>query len=493
MPVTRLVKLRLDNLTRRRLERWRFQLEGVWNWAVRACEREHLWYAVDSLAVAKQVAFTRWQTLAQQAVVDGTPLPNPIDWQTCRPRREVWLQQRLFTLLNGHAKSGLPVAVMRQTVHAVVRAFIQARKKEQNLWAERNGSSLRANTGAASPAATTSTGVTRIRVKRKGVRNRLEWLGADSVTVNLQTESLDFPGLRLSVAEARARGRTERGLRFFGHSSWPKTVTGEPAKVAKTVRLLWRPRGWYAALVFQETIPNLPPLRTDAAPILGADLGFSSVLTLSDGTTYTRDASEDRLLRQLPKVSRKMSVHPQHQATRTTPRQKAEDRQRQRTGPVATLQQRYTNAKQWRNRRIVRDIQSRTEHLILLQDRLSALQRIYGKSIFKNALGDLVTRLCVSVAPGSQTGTLRPEARGWQCDQLPGAYSTTTCPACQARTGPSGWAQVSIRVWTCGQCRSRHDRDTAAAQNAVVWWTQPRHRPTRGRAGPRPRQSSPSP
>lgn len=45
--------------------------------------------------------------------------------------------------------------------------------------------------------------------------------------------------------------------------------------------------------------------------------------------------------------------------------------------------------------------------------------------------------------------------------------SSVTCSACLARTGPSGLSALGVRVWTCSQCGSCHQRDRNAAHNIL--------------------------
>lgn len=53
------------------------------------------------------------------------------------------------------------------------------------------------------------------------------------------------------------------------------------------------------------------------------------------------------------------------------------------------------------------------------------------------------------------------------------AYSTQTCSACDARSGPSGLKGLGIREWTCSTCGVDHDRDVNSARVILA----------RGRAG----------
>ena len=46
--------------------------------------------------------------------------------------------------------------------------------------------------------------------------------------------------------------------------------------------------------------------------------------------------------------------------------------------------------------------------------------------------------------------------------------STQICSTCQAKTGPHGQDQLSVRTWTCTTCDSVHDRDSNAARNILA-------------------------
>jgi putative transposase len=48
------------------------------------------------------------------------------------------------------------------------------------------------------------------------------------------------------------------------------------------------------------------------------------------------------------------------------------------------------------------------------------------------------------------------------------AFSTQTCSACHSRSGPKGIAGLGIRVWTCGDCGTVHDRNVNAAKNILA-------------------------
>jgi putative transposase len=48
------------------------------------------------------------------------------------------------------------------------------------------------------------------------------------------------------------------------------------------------------------------------------------------------------------------------------------------------------------------------------------------------------------------------------------AFSTQTCSACDARSGPKGIAGLGIRAWTCSECGAVHDRNVNAAKNILA-------------------------
>lgn len=46
-------------------------------------------------------------------------------------------------------------------------------------------------------------------------------------------------------------------------------------------------------------------------------------------------------------------------------------------------------------------------------------------------------------------------------------WTTVTCSVCFERNGPSGLSGLSVREWTCGTCKTVHNRDTNAAKNIL--------------------------
>lgn len=46
-------------------------------------------------------------------------------------------------------------------------------------------------------------------------------------------------------------------------------------------------------------------------------------------------------------------------------------------------------------------------------------------------------------------------------------YTTQTCSACGARSGPKGRKGLDVREWDCSECGTVHDRDVNAAINIL--------------------------
>jgi IS605 OrfB family transposase len=56
---------------------------------------------------------------------------------------------------------------------------------------------------------------------------------------------------------------------------------------------------------------------------------------------------------------------------------------------------------------------------------------------------------------------------GAQYVEVTESWSSCTCAACGARSGPRGLRQLGVRVWTCRACGTVHHRDLNAAQNIL--------------------------
>jgi putative transposase len=89
-------------------------------------------------------------------------------------------------------------------------------------------------------------------------------------------------------------------------------------------------------------------------------------------------------------------------------------------------------------------------------DSHQAIARIFGKSVASAAHGQL-----------RQFLDYKSRAGGRRFVAVSNRYSTVTCSACGARSGPSGYAGLKVRQWRCG-CGANHDRDVNAAVNTLL-------------------------
>src|SRR5207249_3316440 len=58
-------------------------------------------------------------------------------------------------------------------------------------------------------------------------------------------------------------------------------------------------------------------------------------------------------------------------------------------------------------------------------------------------------------------------ASGRQFLEVSSKSSTKTCAVCGSLSGPTGYAGLSVRQWTCAACGAAHDRDVNAAINTL--------------------------
>ncbi len=245
------------------------------------------------------------------------------------------------------------------------------------------------------------------RPRLKGSRNKLN--------------SIPLPGLK-PLQSGKFEVFRLGSVRFHAQSI--------PQGTIKIGRLIKRASGWYLCLVVDADPRDIPLVSNEA---VGIDPGFSSLLTLSTG-----EAVE----------------HPRElQATALRIAQAQRGRNRRL---VARLAERQAHQRTDRNHKISRRIVAENALVVWSKDRHASLARSFGKSVASSAHGQLRQFLSYKCRSG-----------GRQFVEVPSRNSTKTCSACLALTGPTGYAGLSVRVWTCSECGSRHDRDANAALNTL--------------------------
>ena len=97
------------------------------------------------------------------------------------------------------------------------------------------------------------------------------------------------------------------------------------------------------------------------------------------------------------------------------------------------------------------------QQFVWSQDRQTAIARTFGKSVASAGHAQLRGMLAYKCT-----------ASGRQFLKVPSKYSTRTCSACGGLSGPTGYAGLSVRQWTCTACGAAHDRDVNAAINTLI-------------------------
>ncbi len=242
----------------------------------------------------------------------------------------------------------------------------------------------------------------------KGRRNRLN--------------SIPFPDVFRLPKNRRIHVLGFGKLRFHQQDLPPGTI--------KSGRMVRRASGWYLCL-FIDAKPN--NIQRMASGEVGIDPGFLSLITLSSGEHLE---------------------HP-HEMRRTAERLAGAQRGTRRR-LTARLRERQANQRKDRNHKLSRRLVAEHTLIAWSGDQHHKLARIFGKSVASAAHGQLRQMIDYK----SRTG-------GSRFVVVPSRYSTVTCSACGARSGPTGYAGLSVRRWRCG-CGADHDRDCNAAMNTLV-------------------------
>ena len=246
------------------------------------------------------------------------------------------------------------------------------------------------------------------RPKLKGQRNKLT--------------SIPFPD------PFKAPERTRIHIPGIGHVRFH--AQDIPQGRIKCGRIVRRASGWYLCL-FIDAQPNTIPHLGDGA--IGIDPGFHSLLTLSTGEKI---------------------AHPHE--LRQTARRLAQAQRGGRTPLVARLQERLANQRKDRNHKLSRRLVAEHHRLVWSKDRQTALAKTFGKSVASAGHAQLRGMLAYKCT-----------ASGREFLEVPSKYSTKTCSACGSLSGPTGYAGLQVRQWTCADCGSAHDRDVNAAINTL--------------------------
>ena len=199
----------------------------------------------------------------------------------------------------------------------------------------------------------------------------------------------------------------------------------------KSGRIVKRASGWYLCL-FIDAYPQSIPHTADGA--IGIDPGFHTLLTLSTGEKI---------------------AHPNE--LRQTAHRLAQAQRGDRTHLVARLQERLANQRKDRNHKLSRRLVAENHRIVWSKDRQTAIAKVFGKSVASAGHAQLRGMLAYKCT-----------ASGREFLEASSKYSTKTCSACGSLSGPTGYAGLSVRQWTCSACGAVHDRDVNAAINTLI-------------------------
>lgn len=198
----------------------------------------------------------------------------------------------------------------------------------------------------------------------------------------------------------------------------------------KCGRIVKRASGWYLCL-FIDVEPHAILIIGNAQ--IGIDPGFKTLLTLSTGEKIEH-----------PKELQK-------NAKRLAQAQRGRDKKLS-----AQLHERIKNQRKDRNHKLSRRLVSENELICFSKDNLKGMSKKFGKSVSSASIGQLRQQLAYK---SSQCGRRYVE--------VDNRFSTMTCSACGALSGPKGLSGLAVRQWRCA-CGAQHDRDCNAAINTLL-------------------------
>jgi len=187
---------------------------------------------------------------------------------------------------------------------------------------------------------------------------------------------------------------------------------------------------WYVCLQCE-----VAALVSQASGAVGIDPGLKDILTLSDGTKFSREnltkKFEDRLAmaQRAGKKRLAKSIH----------------------AKIANIR------KDWAHK---------TTTKIAETYQILCVGNVSSKKLAK-------TKLAKSIhdAGWHQIKSLlkyKAKRLGGDFRETNESYSTVTCSCCGKRTGPQGLRQLGVRRWSCSCCGTEHDRDVNASRNILI-------------------------
>lgn len=204
-----------------------------------------------------------------------------------------------------------------------------------------------------------------------------------------------------------------------------------PQGKIKCGRLIKKASGWYLC-VFIDTFRK-PIVARPFRSAVGIDPGFKSLLTLSNGEKVSHP-------RELEACAKRLA-------------------QAQRGGDkalTARLHERIANQKKGRNHKLSLRLVQEFHTIYFSNDNIQGVAKKFGKSVSSSNHYQLRQMLKYKSLAG-----------GTKYVEVDSKFSTRTCSACEALTGPTSLPGLKVRNWVCSGCGATHDRDANAAVNTL--------------------------
>jgi len=214
----------------------------------------------------------------------------------------------------------------------------------------------------------------------------------------------------------------------------------------KAVTVSMTPSGkYYASVLVDTNLQELPPMEKDASTTVGIDLGIKSLAVCSDGRTFDNPKNLQNSLQRLAMLQKRLSRKQKGSANRDKARIK-----------VARLQEHISNCRKDNIHKITHTLTHDS------QVRTICMENLNVKGMQRN---HHLAQSVVDASFGMFLTMLEYKCRWYgvnliKIDRF--APSSKTCGKC-------GYIykglKLSERSWTCPECGTHHDRDLNAACN----------------------------
>jgi len=220
-----------------------------------------------------------------------------------------------------------------------------------------------------------------------------------------------------------------------------------PEGKIKCARIIKKSSGWYLCL-FIDAWPKT--IKAKKNRVVGIDPGFKSHLTTTDND-----------LNEILRKSKKKRFEEVRQ--RLAQAQRGNNRKL-----VSRLMERLKNRRKDDNHKLSRKLVEECQFIAFSQDTIQNIAKKPKPKRKINGKWEKSIRFGKSVSEAGHYQlrkmlSYKCTTSGRKYVEVPSKYSTMTCSNCLAKSGPTGKAGLSVRVWECKECGALHDRDKSAA------------------------------